>query len=191
MLMINEVGIFLASYSNFYGGGIGESLNRLSELGFFDYVLPFLLIFSIIFGVLSSTKLFKENRGIDAIIALVVAFMALQFDLVPQFFSQVFPRLGVALAGILVVLILLGFFIDPSKSWVMYILLGTGAIAAIAVLKGAAEGTGFYYALNFNENTAIIFGMAIFAIVIVLIVTKVIKPGDTPYKALMLRQSEP
>ena len=102
--------MFLASYG-YYGGAIGDTLNRLSNMGFFTYVLPFLLIFSLVFGILSSMKLFKENRGVDAIIAVVVGLMALQFDMVPVFFSQVFPRMGVALAAILVILILAGFLL--------------------------------------------------------------------------------
>lgn len=180
--------MFLASYG-FSGGGIGETLNKLESLGFFDYVLPFLLIFALVFGILSSTKIFRDNRAVDGIIALVVALMALQFDLVPQFFSQVFPRLGVALAGILVLLILAGFFIDPGKAWIMYVLLGIGAIASVAVLVNAGKATGFYYMWNFNENTAIVGGMLIFVIVIVLILAGLMKPNpnatyevNTPFR---------
>jgi len=172
--MINEAGVFLASYG-YYGGVIGDSLNRLAEFGFFDYVLPFLLIFALVFGILSSIKLFKDNKGIDAIIALVVALMALQFDIVPMFFAQVFPRLGVALAVILVILILAGFFIDPSKAWIMYILLGIGVISAIVVLISAAEGTGFYYSWALNESTMILIGVGIFLIVMIAIITGIIK----------------
>ena len=104
--MINEVGMFFATYG-YYGGAIGDVLNQWEQAGFFSYVLPFLLIFALVFGILSSIQVFKENRAIDAIIALVVGLMALQFEMVPIFFAQVFPRLGVALSVILVILILL------------------------------------------------------------------------------------
>lgn len=185
--MINEGVMFLASYG-FYGSGIGNTLNRLTEMGFFDYVLPFLLIFSLVFGILSSIQIFKDNRGIDAIIALVVGLMALQFDIVPLFFAQVFPRLGVALAAILVVLILAGFFIDPKKSWIMYILLGIGAIASVIVLINSAKQTGFYYSWYLSSDTMVVIGSFIFAIIVIAVVVGAWKKPSTEWGLTPFRQ---
>ena len=179
--------MFLASYG-YYGGAIGDALNRLEQMGFFSYVLPFLLIFSLVFGILSSIKLFRDNRGVDAIIALVVALMALQLDMVPVFFAQVFPRMGIALAAILVILILAGFFIDPSKKWIMYILLGIGVIAAIAVLVSASGSTGFYYSYNFQTwgPPALIL---VFVIVVIALAVG-IKKDKEPYDLNKVFRSE-
>jgi len=178
--MTNGVGIFLASYG-YYGGAIGDTLNKLANMGFFAYVLPFLLIFTLVFGILSSMKLFKENRGVDAVIALVVGMMALQFDMVPVFFAQIFPRMGIALAAILVILILAGFFVDPKKAWMMYLFLGIGVIAAIVVLITTASNVGFYssyWIYQYIPEIAVVVGV----IVIILIVTNVIKPKDSAYE---------
>jgi len=179
--MINEGMIFLASYG-YYGGAIGDTLNRLANMGFFAYVLPFLLIFTLVFGILSSMKIFRENRGVDAVISLVVGLLALQFDMVPVFFSQVFPRMGVALAAILVILILAGFFVDVKKAWIMYIFLLIGVIAAIAVLVSTAGNVGFYssyWIYNYIPEIAVVVGI----IVIILIVTNVVKPkSDATYE---------
>ena len=82
---------------------IQEVLQLWANLGFFDYVLPFLLIFAIVFGVLNAIKIFgKENKGINAIIAVAVGLLSLQWGFVPQFFSEVFPRTGVALAVVFI-----------------------------------------------------------------------------------------
>jgi hypothetical protein len=150
--MINEGMMFLASYG-YYGGTIGNTLNRLEQMGVFAYVLPFLLIFTLVFGILSSTNLFK-NKGVNAVIALVVGLMALQMDMVPVFFAQVFPRMGIALAAILVMLILAGFFFEDTKTklWAMRIMLGVGIIAAIVVLTSASGNTGFYASYWFYAN---------------------------------------
>src|SRR3990167_2520261 len=94
--------IFLQGYP--YSQGIGDFLNQLASFGFFSYLLPFLLIFALIFGILNSMKLFgKENKSVNGIIALVIGLMALQFDIVPVFFAEAFPGIGVVVA--LVVLI--------------------------------------------------------------------------------------
>jgi hypothetical protein len=178
--MINEGVMFLASYG-FYGSGFGNVLNNLTEIGFFDYVLPFLLIFSLVFGILSSIQIFKDNKGIDAIIALVVGLMALQFDIVPLFFAQVFPRLGVALAVILVILILAGFFVDPSKAWVMYVLMGIGFISAVVVLVNSAKQTGFYYSWYLNSDAMVVIGGFIFIIVVIAVVVGAWKRPSTDW----------
>jgi len=109
---------------------ITEVLNSWNQLGVFSYVLPFLLIFSVVFAILDKTKLLSsadnDNRPITAIIAVSMALLSLQFDFVSNFFAVIFPRFGVGLSLFLVVLIFLGFFSpsgDFSKhSWVGYVI---------------------------------------------------------------------
>jgi hypothetical protein len=113
--MLSEVLTF--QFGAFYGGGVGNLLSYLEQVGAFSYVLPFLLIFALVFGILNQIRLFENNRAINAIIALVVGLLALQFDFVPVFFSEIFPRLGVGLAVLLILLILVGMFVDPKLGW--------------------------------------------------------------------------
>jgi len=58
--MINEL-FFLQSHG-FYGGSFGNLLLKLEGLGFFDYVLPFLIIFAMVFGILTRIKIFEDNK---------------------------------------------------------------------------------------------------------------------------------
>jgi len=92
--------------SGYYGGTFGGVLSYMEQAGFFAYILPFLLIFALVFGILTKTQIFKNNKAINGIIALVVGLLSLQFDFVPIFFSEIFPRMGVGLAIILALLIL-------------------------------------------------------------------------------------
>ena len=103
--------IVMASYTYFEGGAIGDMLSKWQQAGFFSYVLPFLLIFALIFAILERVGIFKDNKAINAIIAAVVGLMSLQVQMVSQFFAEIFPRLGVGLAILLVLLILTGLFI--------------------------------------------------------------------------------
>ncbi len=130
----------------------GTALNQLASLGFFDYVLPFLLIFALVFGILSKMKLFGENRGISAIIAMAVGLLSLQWGFVPQFFSAVFPRAGVALAIILVLIIIAGGFVDTSHSYVGYGLLTIGVVAVIVTLLNTSDALGWYSGAWVREN---------------------------------------
>ena len=51
---------------------IQSLLMQWETAGIFDYVLPFLLIFAIIFGILSATKISGSNKGVHLIIALSI-----------------------------------------------------------------------------------------------------------------------
>ena len=118
--MISET-LFLQTYG-YYGGGFGGLLDFLAQGGFFSFLLPFLLIFALVYGLLLRVKLFEKN-GINAVIALAVSLMSIQFEFVPIFFSQIFPRVGVGLAVILAVLIIVGIFV-PKQTWVIDLLFG-------------------------------------------------------------------
>ena len=98
---------------------VTDILNQWDQIGVFSYVIPFLLMFAVIFAILQKTKILtgsdQENKGLLAIISISISLLALQFDLVPAFFGIIFPHFGVGLSIFLVLLILLGFFYDGSK----------------------------------------------------------------------------
>ncbi len=132
---------FLAPFG-YYGGDIGTFLLRLEQLGFFAYLLPFLIIFALVFGILTRMKIFEDNRAINAVIALSVGLMALQFGFVSNFFSEIFPRLGIALSILLAAIVLLGLFIDPEQRWQTTVLLGGSLFALFYVLYSSANFSG-------------------------------------------------
>lgn len=79
-------GLTFLAYASYSGGTIGNLIASWEQAGVFAYLLPFLLMFAIIFGILSKMQIFGDNKAISAIIALVVGFMALQFNIVSTFF---------------------------------------------------------------------------------------------------------
>ena len=126
--------IFTLQFRGYYGGSFSELLVYMEQVGFFAYVLPFLLIFALVFAILTRTQIFKNNKAINGVIAFVVGLLSLQFDFVPIFFSEIFPRLGVGLAIILALLILAGLFFDPKNKFINYGLLAVGIIVFLVVL---------------------------------------------------------
>lgn len=155
----------------FFQGGFGTLLASLSEAGFFTYVLPFLILFALIYGILLRLKVFEQNKAIDGIISLSVALLALQFDMVPRFFSELFPRVGVALAIILAIMILLGLFVPVNLAWVNYALLGIVAVIIIAVFVKASNafGTGWDFRYFFSQ-----YGPMLIAVVFIIVVVAII-----------------
>lgn len=111
--------------------------------GVFDFLLPALLIFSIIFGILTSTKVLGGNKGVNAIIALSAALMAMRLQIVSDFFSLLLPGLGIGIAVIVVVLIMAGLFMSQGNihEWMPTFFWGglvVGLIIVISVVNSFA-----------------------------------------------------
>jgi len=173
----------LISLAWFEGGAIGDLLSVWEQAGFFTYLLPFLLIFALVFGILTQIKLFKENKAINAIIALVVGLISLQFPMVPQFFSVIFPRLGIGLAVILIILILVGMFVDPEKGGVFYVLMGIGGVIVVIILVQTAGALGWSSGQWWVDNWPMI-AAAIFILVIIAVIVGASSTKERkPYKA--------
>jgi len=139
--LLNSLVVSLASYG-YYGGDIGNMLSQLEQMGFFSYLLPFLLLFAVINGLLTQVDVFKGNSSINAIIAFSVSLMALQFDFVPRFFAEIFPRVGVGLAVILVLVIIMGLF-SPTQSWFAWVTFGIGVVILAIILIQTAGSLGW------------------------------------------------
>jgi len=114
---------------------ITDILNIWQAAGIFAYLIPFLIVFAVVYGILLKTKLLGDNRGVMATIALGVGLMSLVNDYVPMFFSSLFPYAGMAIAVLLVALILMGLLTTESSgdfAWRIWFIIGI--IGFIAVL---------------------------------------------------------
>ncbi len=133
------------------GLGITGLLNDWAQSGVFSYVLPFLLIFAFVYGLLAKIKVFGENKGVNAIIALAIGGLSLVNDYVPRFFESIIPNLGIAISILLAAIILGGLFLDDDKfSWVKKVIWAVGAIAFLAVVFSSLSdftfsGNFFWY----------------------------------------------
>lgn len=174
--MINGV-MFLASYGGFSGGALGELFAQWEAAGIFSYMLPFLLIFALVFGLLVKVNIFgtkqNPNTWVNSIIALATALMALQFDIVSIFFAEIFPRFGVALSIILVILVLGGLFMPTNKdsNWfmvalavVVFVIIGIVIFNSTASLGWGVGGPGLSYVWS-KYGSVIIFAILVIAII--------------------------
>lgn len=123
---------------------IATILQFWENIGVFDYLLPFLLIFAVVFGILGSTRILSGNKGVNVVIAIVIGLLSLRVGYVQIFFKEVFPSLGVGISILLIILILTGLFIRQENLKVMYwIFIGIGALIAGIVLFGSFSNIGW------------------------------------------------
>lgn len=157
---------------------IGSILNVWDEMGVFDYAIPFLLIFSVVFAILKKSKILtgknadnkdEANNSVLAIISVAVALLSLRLNIVSDFFAVIFPRFGVGLSVFLCLLIFLGFFYPPATTdgkytghvtWIGWVV-GIGAVIW-AFMSWGAWGT-FGFGGWINENFWVIIVLLLFA----------------------------
>jgi hypothetical protein len=149
---------------------IYDLLNQWEFIGVFDLMLPFLLIFAVIFGALTSTNILGGHKGVNLIIALVIALMALRLNFVSAFFTELFPRFGVGLAILLVVVILAALFIpnQHKKGWAIGFAIAGVVIGIIAVINSSNQ-FNFFGSFFWQDYWGMIIGGVILVIVIIAI----------------------
>ena len=161
-------------------GNLAESLERI---GFVDVLLPFLLIFTVIFAVLEKTKILGEgkkslNVGLSFIFALLVVVPHVTGNFPAGYdpvavINAALPSVSLVVVAIIALLILIGVFAGDklvfgmsSAGWI-----GLFSLITIVFIFGSAAGwwqTGF---LDWLES---LFGTDVVAVVIMLLIFGII-----------------
>jgi predicted ABC-type exoprotein transport system permease subunit len=155
--------------------------------GVFEFLLPFLLVFAIVYGVLQYMKIFGQDKATHVIISIVIGVLSVRYIEFTRFYEEVFPRLGVGLTIILVVLILTGMFAtDKSRTLLTWVYLIIGLIVTIAVIYNSASVFGWVdgFGGSPSEWIAWILSAVLLIGVIVVLVMPKIEGDKTP--AMML-----
>lgn len=123
---------------------IADILNQWQAVGVFNILLPWLLFFAVVFGILNTTKILGGHKGVQVIIAAVLGALAIQYNYFSDFLNVMAPNLGIGVAVILAIMIIVGLFIpsDERRYW----LWGLGAISfivAIIVISNAFDALGY------------------------------------------------
>ena len=94
---------------------IDTFLSVLKTQGIFSFFLPFLLVFSIFYGLLEKSKIFGEaGKRINIIVALVAAFYVVGVspasDAITSFFANFFTQTSIVIVTIIVGLMIFTLF---------------------------------------------------------------------------------
>ena len=142
---------------------------------FVEYVLPFVLIFTVVFAILQKSMILgKEKKQIDAIVALVIALIVISFANAVGIINSLLPFMAVSIAIILVFLILVAMLYIKDKEFELpkglkNTLIGLIVIAvAIAVL--ITTGAWDYILARYFNNSGEGLANVIFVVVILIAV---------------------
>lgn len=102
---------------------------------FVELILPFLLVFTLVFAVLDKSKLLGEGkRQINAIVSLVVGLIFISFSYATGIIVKLVPFLAVSLVILFIFMLVWGFISGKTEGDV----LGGGLKIALGIIFGFA-----------------------------------------------------
>lgn len=135
-------------------------------------VLPFLLVFVLVFAILQKSKLLGDGKAqIDALIALVIGLIVIGFPTPRDYIVTMIPWLAVALVVLLIVFLVYGFVASDNKDglkmpdWVkkssIWIAIIFAIILVIVITGGWDTITGWYEDSKIVGNVLVIAAIGI------------------------------
>jgi hypothetical protein len=97
---------------------LAGAVEFLKEFGFFEVVLPFLLVFTIVYAVLQKTKIFgakEPTKNINAMIAFVIALFFVATTNLVEGTTEFLPNVVVLLITLMSFMMLVGFFYTDKE----------------------------------------------------------------------------
>jgi len=160
-----------------YGYGLDSLILMLENWGIADVLLPFLLIFTIVFAVLQKTKILGDRKNFNVVIALIVGLSVViphivggyppEADVV-ELINVIIPQISLVAVALLMLLLLVGIFQPAWVSRSISGLLALVSVIAVVIIFGGAldwwESDWIYY---FGEETiSLIVAILVFGIII-------------------------
>ncbi len=155
---------------------------QLEDLGLLDVILPFILIFTLVFAFLQKSKILgKDSKRFNAVVALVMGLSVVfphvlgyyppERDIV-NIINQSLPNVGVIVVAIVMALIIIGLMgkqfklgAGSASGWIAIIAFG----AVVYIFGDAAnwwESPAWLYFLRDSETMMLVVAVLIFAIII-------------------------
>lgn len=149
---------------------LGKAIEFFKDFGLFDIVIPFLLVFTLVYAILEKTKLLgtqkidKEvyaNKNLNSMIAFAVGLLVVASANVVRTINHALPNIIVLSVASLCFLILVGLFVkegdfdfsEKHKYWygafVVIMFLGVILIFLNSIYIGDSEDTWLSYAWNY------------------------------------------
>ena len=163
---------------------IGDIILYLQQLGVYDYFLPFLLIFAIIFAILEKTKILGggtegPKTNINVVVSAVIGLLLVVQQNIVSIINSFLPRASLIIIIILVAMLVIS-LVGGGTSY-------SGGIFSIAVIFillalvwAVSPDLGFN--LNISENTRNV--IIIVAIIILIMAFMTRKPSTQPKSGL-------
>lgn len=149
---------------------LGNAIAFLQDFGLFDVLLPFLLVFTLVFAILEKTKIFgtegKEGhsrKNLNAMVAFSIAFFVTASVTIVAAFQVALPWVALVLVVLISFLLLSGVFFKEgdfdffgkfkrTTGWMMGLL----AVVLLIIFLVAFDMTGYIFSMFQGDNSTLI-----------------------------------
>lgn len=162
-----------------------DVIQVMENMGVYDVIFPYLIVFTIFFGILQKVQLFgkSENvRNINVVVAFVTAFFVLRVPWIIETIKQFLPRVSLLVIVLLMILLILGIFGTSAEGWTglpffIAVILSVGGIiwAVYGSIPGTTTALPSWLQLTPSDKGIL---MAIGIFVLILFMFKEKKPAD-------------
>ncbi len=103
---------------------LGKAVQFFKDFGLFDIVLPFLLVFAIVYAVLDKTRILGQytykgesypNKNLNAVVAFVVAMLVVAAANIVGVINEALPNIVLLLVVLVSLLLLVGVFFKTGE----------------------------------------------------------------------------
>lgn len=174
---------------------VPDFLVQLEQFGLLDAILPFILIFAVIFTVTNRTKVLGEKKNVHMLVALVISLLVVIPHVmgtyppgqdVVNIINNALPNVSLVIVIIVAALILMGIFLPTGSGVPMSGLLAFLSVGVIIFIFGVSAGwwqsAGPLGFLSNPDIQALVVIVLVFAIVIFLITAE--SPGEKLFSGI-------
>ncbi len=175
--------VLLQAFSNVQN--VPDFLVQLERFGLLDAVLPFILIFAIVFTVINRTKVLGEQKNVHMLVALVISLLVIIPHVlgtyppggdVVNIINGALPNVSLLIVIVIAALILIGIF-RPNSTGIpgggFFAILSVAAIIFIFGLSaGWWESSGPFNFLSSPDLQILIVIILVFAVVVFMITSE-------------------
>ncbi|MBS3151427.1 hypothetical protein J4443_03560 [Candidatus Woesearchaeota archaeon] len=149
-----------------------DVVGSFADVGGFDVVLPFLLVFAVTFAILRKIRLFGENKNVDAIVSLILAAFLVSSTAIVEVLVGFLPRVSMIVLVLLMLILVVGIFSGKSEWGGGWLFWGAvvGIISVIWALGAAADWDVPLVGEMTEQDVGTLIVVGVFVLVIWLIV---------------------
>ena len=153
---------------------------QIESSGFYEFVLPFFLVFTIVFGILEKTKLFGEvdnhpRSNLNAVLSMILALTVLLNTNIVYLLNNTLPKISFFIVIAVLIMLLVALFHTPEEGknisvplvWATFLAIG----AVFWSLATSYYGQGLWpYWLYLDDSTiSFLFFLVLFGIIVYII----------------------
>jgi hypothetical protein len=128
---------------------------QLQTMGVFEYLLPFLLIFTVVFAILEKLNILgRDKKNLNLMLALILALLVVVQPEIVYLINSFLPKVSLFILVILMFLIVAGMFGANTESWTGIPFLIAIVVCILAIIWALSGGSylGLPYWLKPSEQ---------------------------------------